>query len=65
MPTYDYHCPTCGCEFTEYRVPVRWRDVVVCKQDGCNAWAERQPATPAIQFKGSGFYVNDYKKKSS
>lgn len=59
MPTYDYKCPHCGREFT-VQVPVVGRNDVSC---ACGRQAARLPAAPGIAFKGTGFYVTDYKGK--
>jgi putative FmdB family regulatory protein len=63
MPTYDYKCPDCGCE-TEANVRLDERRFARVHCPDCGTWMTRQPSAPAIAFKGSGFYVNDYKRKT-
>lgn len=61
MPLYEYLCESCG-ERTE--ILQRFNDLpeVVCAN--CGAAMRRLPSAPSIQFKGSGFYLTDYAKKS-
>ena len=57
MPLYEYECPKCGHRFEKIeKVTAPHRQ----KCPKCGARAERQIAAPAIQFKGSGWYVTDY-----
>lgn len=60
MPRYDYKCPKCGgvLELVHDMDEVR---IVECVD--CNVYMEKQISVPNIQFKGSGFYINDYKGK--
>lgn len=59
MPTYDYKCPSCGLVFENFHGMNEKPDVNCPK---CSTLAEKQFAVGAgIQFKGNGFYVNDYK----
>lgn len=57
MPLYDYRCPECGHTFERIG---RFSDgpTFPCRQ--CNAPAKRLLGVPALQFKGSGWYVTDY-----
>lgn len=60
MPLYEYKCRKCGHRFEKIEAvtaPTTHR----CPK--CGAKAERQLAAPAIQFKGSGWYVTDYAGK--
>lgn len=62
MPLYEYECPKCGNRFEKIEkvnAPRRQR----CPK--CKSMAERMQAAPAIQFKGAGWYVTDYSRKSS
>lgn len=61
MPLYEYLCESCG-ERTE--ILQRFNDLpeVACPQ--CGALMRRLPSAPSFQFKGSGFYLTDYAKKS-
>ena len=61
MPLYEYECEACGQRFEVIR---RFADppLDVCRQCGQGP-IRRLPSSPAIQFKGSGFYITDYPKK--
>jgi len=63
MPLYEYQCDSCGHRFERIR---KFSDppLDVCPE------CDQSPVTklvssPAIQFKGSGFYITDYAKKNS
>jgi putative FmdB family regulatory protein len=60
MPLYEYECEACGQRFEVIR---KFSDppLDVCKQCGRGP-IRRLPSSPAIQFKGSGFYITDYPK---
>lgn len=49
MPTYEYHCPRCGCR-VEFLRPVEKRNDMVycqsCGSDGGNFGMERSPSAP-------------------
>ncbi len=63
MPTYDYQCTKCGFVF-EVNHKISESPKVKCPK--CKAKAEKiLSVNNNIIFKGEGFYVNDYKKKSS
>jgi putative FmdB family regulatory protein len=62
MPFYDYQCNECDHRFT-VRQSFNDAHEAVCPK--CDTEAERRFSTPAIVFKGSGFYVNDYGGKSA
>ena len=64
MPLYEYECLKCGERF---EVIQRFSDapITVCSQNGdsqCDGAVRKLLSAPAIQFKGSGWYVNDYGK---
>ena len=62
MPLYEYECPKCGNRFEKIeKVSAPQRQ----KCPKCGARAERLLAAPAIQFKGSGWYVTDYAGRSA
>lgn len=64
MPTYDYKCNECG-EVFEHFQSIKSEPLKVCNC-GKNGSVTRQISHGAgIIFKGSGFYVNDYKKKDA
>lgn len=59
MPIYEYVCQSCGDDF-EKLTSYSDRSVPACPT--CHGTAvERQLSTPAIHFKGSGWYINDSK----
>ena len=60
MPLYEYQCDTCGHRFERIQ---KFSDppVETCPLDG--GPVKKLPSSPAIQFKGSGFYITDYAKK--
>jgi len=62
LPLYEYKCGKCGHRFEKIE-NVSASEVKKCPQ--CGGRAERQLAPPAIQFKGSGWYVTDYAGKGS
>lgn len=62
MPRYDYKCNKCSHRFVE-RQSFSSEPVAICPE--CEGRASRQFVAVPIVFKGSGFYVNDYGKKSS
>lgn len=60
MPTYDYKCRVCD-KTIELKVSVEDRDNATCPY--CSNELIRQLSIPGIQFKGSGFYSTDNRKK--
>lgn len=61
MPLYEYQCEKCGHRFEKIE-SLSASTTKKCPK--CGAKAERLLAAPAIQFKGSGWYVTDYAGKS-
>ena len=61
MPLYEYECEACGARFEQIR---KFSDppTVVCPTCG-EPRVRKLVSSPAIQFKGSGWYINDYAKK--
>jgi putative FmdB family regulatory protein len=60
MPTYQYHCPHCN---TEFEVVQRMIDPALEHCPTCNKKPERLISKGGgLIFKGSGFYITDYKK---
>jgi len=62
MPLYEYECKKCGHRFERIQ---RFSDPMVKKCPECGGKVEQMISAPAVQFKGSGWYVKDYAKKSS
>jgi putative FmdB family regulatory protein len=62
MPLYEYQCKKCGHKFERIQ---RFSDAMVKKCPECGGKVEQMISAPAVQFKGSGWYVTDYAKKSS
>ena len=62
MPLYEYECQKCGRR-TEKIEGVDGPHLKKCPH--CGGKVERLVTAPAIQFKGAGWYVTDYAKKSS
>jgi putative FmdB family regulatory protein len=63
MPLYEYQCESCTKRFERIQ---KFSDppVDVCPHCGQGP-VRKLLSSPAIQFKGSGFYITDYPKKSS
>jgi putative FmdB family regulatory protein len=59
MPIYEYECPNNH----RFEVIQKFDDppVEVCTE--CGAPVQRLISSPAIQFKGSGWYITDYARK--
>ena len=57
MPLYEYKCVKCGYRFERIE---KLSAPTTQKCPKCGKKAERQLSSPAIQFKGSGWYVTDY-----
>lgn len=62
MPLYEYKCVKCGHRFEKIE-SVTASETKKCPK--CGARAQRMASAPAIQFKGSGWYVTDYGGKKS
>ena len=60
MPTYEYRCEAESHHF-DLRQSFDSDPVAECPQ--CGSMSKRVFHAPAVVFKGSGFYVNDYGKK--
>lgn len=63
MPLYEYQCESCTKRFERIQ---KFSDPPVAECPHCGKGPVRKLlSSPAIQFKGSGFYITDYAKKSS
>ena len=62
MPLYEYNCTACGHRFERI---VKFSDppLKTCPHCGKDT-VEQMIHAPAVQFKGSGWYVSDYARKS-
>ncbi|HTX77968.1 MAG TPA: FmdB family zinc ribbon protein [Terracidiphilus sp.] len=60
MPLYEYRCTKCSHRFDKIQ---KFNDApeTVCPK--CGGELERPLTAPALQFKGAGWYVNDYASK--
>jgi putative FmdB family regulatory protein len=61
MPLYEYECEKCGHRFEKIQ---KFSDRMVKKCPECGGKVEQMISAPAVQFKGSGWYVTDYANKS-
>jgi len=59
MPLYEYQCQQCSAHFERIEKASALKDGR-CPE--CGGDAHRLIGAPALQFKGSGWYVNDYGK---
>ena len=62
MPNYEYLCKNCGHRFEQIR---KFSDKQLRKCPECGGVIEQVISAPAVQFKGSGWYVTDYAKKGA
>jgi putative FmdB family regulatory protein len=67
MPTYEYVCEKCGHQFEKFQ-PISAAPLTVCPQDLCHQrkWGKGKVkraigAGAGLIFKGSGFYITDYR----
>src|SRR6188768_2990432 len=63
MPLYEYECESCGARIE--RIQQRFSDPLLQTCPTCAGQLRKLISSPAIQFKGSGFYITDYARKSS
>ena len=62
MPLYEYQCDACGRRFELIR---KFSDPPVTNCPTCDGSVRKLLSSPAIQFKGSGWYITDYARKPS
>lgn len=60
MPLYEYKCPACG----DFELIRKFSDAPLAHCPTCGAPVQKLLSAPAFQFKGTGWYVTDYAKKS-
>src|SRR5690348_10775073 len=61
MPLYEYECRKCKHRFEKIK---KFSDAPEKKCPECGGRVEQVISAPAVQFKGTGWYVTDYAKKS-
>src|SRR5579864_1843166 len=62
LPLYEYQCKKCKHRFERIQ---KFSDREVKKCPECGGPVEKLLSAPAVQFKGSGWYVTDYARKGS
>jgi putative FmdB family regulatory protein len=62
MPIYEFECQKCKAHIEVYQ---RHSDKSPTKCRKCGGKLEKVISAPAIQFKGSGWYVTDYAQKAT
>ncbi|HPY29088.1 MAG TPA: zinc ribbon domain-containing protein [Verrucomicrobiota bacterium] len=70
MPTYEYVCEKCGHQFDKFQ-SITARPLTVCPKDQCarKQWGKGRvkrvlSAGAGLIFKGSGFYITDYRSEN-
>ncbi|MGH9660020.1 MAG: FmdB family zinc ribbon protein [Bryobacteraceae bacterium] len=61
MPIYEYKCASCGEVFELIQ---KFTDEPLRNHETCGGAVERLISASALQFKGSGWYVNDYARSN-
>lgn len=59
MPLYEYLCPKCG----RFELIRKFSDATVTECPTCGSEVQKLLSAPAIQFKGTGWYITDYARK--
>jgi putative FmdB family regulatory protein len=62
MPLYEYQCDACGHRFETIQ---RFSDPPLQDCPSCSGVVRKLISSPAIQFKGSGWYITDYARKGN
>ncbi len=62
MPTYDYICESCGCEFERFQSIIA-KPLRTCPKCGKRKLTRQIGAGAGVIFKGSGFYETDYRSE--
>ncbi len=64
MPTYEYQCEKCGLVFEEFQ-SISAPPLTKCKKPDCDGPVKKLFSPGAgFLFKGSGFYITDYRSDS-
>ena len=61
MPLYEYQCPKDGT----FELVRKFSDPPLAACPTCGGPIEKLVSAPAIQFKGTGWYITDYARKST
>ena len=61
MPLYEYECESCHHRFERIQ---KYSDPLIDVCPVCGSAVKKLLSSPAFQFKGTGWYVTDYAKKS-
>jgi putative FmdB family regulatory protein len=61
MPLHEYECEACGHRFEQIQ---KFSDPPLSACPICTGTLRKLISSPAIQFKGSGWYITDYARKS-
>jgi putative FmdB family regulatory protein len=61
VPLYEYSCPQCG----RFELIRKFSDAPLKACPTCGKAVQKLLSAPAIQFKGTGWYITDYSRKSS
>ena len=59
MPLYEYQCARCG----RFEIIQKFSDDPLRTCPTCGDEVQKMPSAPAIQFKGTGWYITDYARK--
>jgi putative FmdB family regulatory protein len=59
VPLYEYECGQCGC----FELIQKFSDPLLTACPTCGREVQKLLSSPAIQFKGSGWYITDYARK--
>src|SRR5690242_9681333 len=62
MPLYEYKCENCGEQFEAMQ---KFSDAPITVHEKCGGPVHRLISAPALQFKGSGWYITDYAKSGT
>jgi putative FmdB family regulatory protein len=62
LPLFEYQCQKCGVRIEKIE---KFTAPTSAKCASCGGKIERLLSSPAIQFKGTGWYITDYARKSS
>lgn len=60
MPLYEYECEKCAHRFERIQ---KFSDPLVDVCPVCGGTVRKLLSSPAIQFKGAGWYITDYARK--